>query len=287
MFPKKIGKHLTTVTIIGKPDHYNTTNPGDCAFEVYNDWEPLGCAPSKKSKSFEDHLRYIIGVASIDPEIFRGRNNLRHIGAEHIGGNLRQRAKDVAAAAIDADPQCFQPDAHWERVMGEDLSRDSDETNSAAMFSRHVRIQMSKPGNDVRYLGGKGREILAMGIGFEYRSEKTNEWKMCILGDSIIGENSTYSNYYSTYGKSGSPGSKRLPNGDMVEVWREILFTSALALVIVYHPNWEMTLRAATAGAVKKAVSFGRFHVLLLTVAILSFLNIKLLGSISLGGEEE
>jgi hypothetical protein len=160
--------------------------------------------------------------------------------ATSIRRTLKRYAVDAVAAAIEDGPSCFDEKATWKKISlpEDDLwwSSDSRPTNAVSRFSRQLRTHMNKQNNEGIYLS-KGREVLAVGVVFEYLRSSSGErdsYNMCMLGRSIVGENvsGSFGNH-----QIGSPDKTQFPPGDWSEIFNEAFLILLLGFVLVISPH--------------------------------------------------
>jgi hypothetical protein len=258
--------YLQTITITGIKNGTTVKSSQSikCPLAVYINWEPLVCVALRNSSSLEQQLDDIIRVASATSQYDNKKEPAQELlPATAIRRTLKRYAVDAVAAAIEDGPTCFDEKSTWKQISRKtyDLwwSSDSRPFNAVSRFSRQLRTHMNKPENVGIYLA-EGREVLAVGIVFEYLRKKTgkvNSYNLCMLGRSVVGDNvsGSFGNH-----QVGAFGNTQPPPGDWSEILNETFLILLLAIVIVVSPHLPHYLQSIKITAIpsnKVAIWFG------------------------------
>ncbi|KAG7374618.1 hypothetical protein IV203_013713 [Nitzschia inconspicua] len=245
LFPQGIKEYLYTVTITGIKEGANVTSPNKrklCPLAIYVNWEPVSCEAIDKRVTVQQQLVNIIGNASATTQYDDDESpSWGLLPATDIARTLRRYAVDAAAAAIEEGPSCFKDGAEWTQIQNEeyDLWWSSDERpmNAVSRFSRQIRTYMNKPENEGEYVG-EGREVLAVGVVFEYLKGYNNQkeqFNSCMLGKSLYGEN--VEEAFSNHHVGGTLVKSQLPSGDWSETYNEMLLIILLCIGTIVFPH--------------------------------------------------
>eukprot|EP00539_Tryblionella_compressa_P008424 CAMPEP_0178767800 /NCGR_PEP_ID=MMETSP0744-20121128/19862_1 /TAXON_ID=913974 /ORGANISM="Nitzschia punctata, Strain CCMP561" /LENGTH=417 /DNA_ID=CAMNT_0020423755 /DNA_START=86 /DNA_END=1339 /DNA_ORIENTATION=+ len=265
-FHEQAYRYVRTTAIVDNRD----TND-DCPFIVLQNWLPIGCIANDDDSmlSLPDKAQEI--MVSGSPKGFSRRRNItfvlsheRHrrektaVDPKYLGQRLQWMAIDAVAASIEEGPECFRESTVWDTIKrGKSTTRRSKAFNprsAASRFARQIRTHLStEPGNVLV----DGKQILSVGVILSYVQNKSivhggsyNEWNLCILGGSTVGENVTGTFGNHEFGNTGN----NLPSGDFSEVVTEIF----LILLLVCGIMWSRSGLKCLLPLKQKATSFFR-----------------------------
>jgi hypothetical protein len=270
---------LQTVVITGIKEDFDPRSVTDspCPLSIYVNWKPVACEQIDRLIPFQDHLINIMGAAATYHYDGRMKKPFKAppLPASKVRRTLKRYAVDAAAAAIEDGPKCFREDAIWREIKAQThdtlWSSDARSSNAVSRFSRQLRRHMNKPSNEGLYVG-RGMQVLAVGVVFEYLrgydKEGEQQFNLCMLGRSIVGENVTKESFGNH--QVGASDTARLPPGDWSEVYNENLLIIMLGLANYMlpklHPHFQ-SLKEKASNRSKLALWFG-FFVLIVGVQI-------------------
>lgn len=211
---------------------------------VYKNWSPHSCIGSNSTKSIEEQLLHI--AIPVSEEM--GNSTMRTLKGKppklpmkQVFKNLMNTVVDVAAVTIDNGSICLDPTKlHKSKVKGGKhtrWSRDDNRHNAVSRLARQLRLRLSDPAFSEKFLGSNDRQVLAIGASLEY-VRTNNRMNYCILGQSVLGENSTGS-----LESQELWNSLDLPLGDFSVAAREIWFIFTLFIPLALASKWHQKPR--------------------------------------------